>query len=273
VLTFRNLDYFKFNYAAKLHYRSVKNQLLLWGRRLIEGWNDGSAMVDDYQAIGEQEEWRRKSRHILVQALADQKDQAKQDEIVVLLQYVDEARDRQQLLDWFVGTENDLNAEHRQTVHRDTATFSNNSVARNEISKVVEVLRSATIGGTVTLNTEAGGGTRVESMALAWLPSKDWFYGVTNTESALSSRPASLKAIDEALKSFHVNLKNDQKRSLNARTVVEKCTEFLRNRQYATDPRRLVLKSLKQSAQEVIERLALNLQKKRRNAIVPQSRV
>jgi hypothetical protein len=87
-----NLDYFKFNYAAKLHFRSVKEQLLAWGEQIIGEWNDGSAYVDDYAPlIGLREPWREKIRKVLVEHLASTPKQHRQQGLAVLLQELDEA--------------------------------------------------------------------------------------------------------------------------------------------------------------------------------------
>lgn len=48
---FGRLDYFKFNLAAKHHYRFVKFTLMAFGLKLIGDWPDGSASADDLSNI------------------------------------------------------------------------------------------------------------------------------------------------------------------------------------------------------------------------------
>ncbi|WP_224250284.1 DUF6765 family protein [Hyalangium gracile] len=87
------LDFFKFNYAAKLHYRTVKEQLLAWGQRLIGEWNDGSAYVEDFDALRLQREpWREKIRRVLTACIGTTQKQYRQQGLALLLQELDEAR-------------------------------------------------------------------------------------------------------------------------------------------------------------------------------------
>lgn len=44
---FRSLDFFRFNLAAKFHYRFVKQQLIAFGEKLLGDWPDGAAYADD----------------------------------------------------------------------------------------------------------------------------------------------------------------------------------------------------------------------------------
>ncbi|MDO9139472.1 MAG: hypothetical protein Q7U38_04005, partial [Methylobacter sp.] len=44
---FKALDFFKFNIAAKFHYRFVKQQLLAFNKKLLGDWADGAAYADD----------------------------------------------------------------------------------------------------------------------------------------------------------------------------------------------------------------------------------
>lgn len=48
---FRALDYFKFNVAAKMHYRYVKQQLRAFHQELLGHWADGDVYVDDFDRI------------------------------------------------------------------------------------------------------------------------------------------------------------------------------------------------------------------------------
>lgn len=87
------LDFFKFNYAAKLHYRSVKEQLLAWGQQLIGEWNDGSAYVEDFDALRlKREPWREKIRKVLAACIGETQKQYRQQGIALLLQELDEAK-------------------------------------------------------------------------------------------------------------------------------------------------------------------------------------
>ena len=46
-----SLDFFKFNIAAKFHYRFVKQQLLAFNKLLIGDWQDGAAYSDDLDRL------------------------------------------------------------------------------------------------------------------------------------------------------------------------------------------------------------------------------
>jgi hypothetical protein len=48
---FMALDFFRFNVAAKLHYRTVKQQLLAFNETLLGHWPDGSAYADDLERV------------------------------------------------------------------------------------------------------------------------------------------------------------------------------------------------------------------------------
>jgi len=48
---FKTLDFFKFNIAAKFHYRFVKQQLLAYNKKLLGNWSDGAAYADDLERI------------------------------------------------------------------------------------------------------------------------------------------------------------------------------------------------------------------------------
>ena len=48
---FRALDFFRFNLAAKFHYRFVKQQLTVFGESLLGAWADGAAYADDFQRV------------------------------------------------------------------------------------------------------------------------------------------------------------------------------------------------------------------------------
>ncbi|MEY3288174.1 MAG: hypothetical protein RLZZ419_416 [Pseudomonadota bacterium] len=47
VQQFKTLEFFKFNIAAKFHYRFVKQQLLAFNKELLGNWADGAAYADD----------------------------------------------------------------------------------------------------------------------------------------------------------------------------------------------------------------------------------
>jgi hypothetical protein len=48
---FLALDFFRFNLAAKIHYRTVKQQLLAFGETLLGSWPDGAAYEDDLERV------------------------------------------------------------------------------------------------------------------------------------------------------------------------------------------------------------------------------
>jgi len=45
---FQTLEFFKFNVAAKFHYRFVKEQLMNFNKKLLGDWEDGAAYADDF---------------------------------------------------------------------------------------------------------------------------------------------------------------------------------------------------------------------------------
>lgn len=55
VQQFKTLDFFKFNMAAKFHYRFVKQQLLTFNKLLLGNWADGAAYADDLERIDDNE--------------------------------------------------------------------------------------------------------------------------------------------------------------------------------------------------------------------------
>lgn len=50
---FKTLDFFKFNIAAKFHYRFVKQQLLAFNKKLLGDWSDGAAYADDLTRLSD----------------------------------------------------------------------------------------------------------------------------------------------------------------------------------------------------------------------------
>ena len=98
---FRNLDYFKFNVAAKFHFRSVQQQLKAFGQQLLGEWPAGFAYADDLAAIGSVARADEKKSQILYALRETQRTSNKVDvqEIITVLirqveetSYVNEAR-------------------------------------------------------------------------------------------------------------------------------------------------------------------------------------
>jgi hypothetical protein len=81
------LDYVKFNYAAKLHYRSIKTALATaFKQDLFGDWHDGAAFVEDMTAAGAMETWRRDVLTKLDGVIKNAASRQDQDDVALVLQ-------------------------------------------------------------------------------------------------------------------------------------------------------------------------------------------
>jgi len=72
VQQFQSLDFFKFNIAAKFHYRFVKQQLLAFNKQLLGDWADGAAYADDFKLIKDNAPHQDKPHHhVVIKQLGD----------------------------------------------------------------------------------------------------------------------------------------------------------------------------------------------------------
>lgn len=71
VQQFKSLDFFKFNIAAKFHYRFVKQELLANGKLLLGNWADGAAYADDLERISHNVTFYEIWRQTLINELSD----------------------------------------------------------------------------------------------------------------------------------------------------------------------------------------------------------
>lgn len=91
---FRKLDYFKFNVAAKFHFRSVQQQLKAFGQQLLGDWPAGFAYADDLAAISAVARGDEKKSQILFALRETQRTSKKVDDqeiITVLIRQVEDA--------------------------------------------------------------------------------------------------------------------------------------------------------------------------------------
>ncbi len=82
VQQFQSLDFFKFNIAAKFHYRFVKQQLLAFNKQLLGDWADGAAYADDFKQIVDSAPHQDKpNHHFIIKQLSDLQRKEKRREV------------------------------------------------------------------------------------------------------------------------------------------------------------------------------------------------
>jgi hypothetical protein len=205
-----NLDYFKFNYAAKLHFRSVKEQLLAWGEQIIGEWNDGSAYVDDYAPLrARTDPWREKIRRVLVEHLASTPKQHRQQGLTLLLQELDEATSEAEI----VGKLQLSLTDAGDRIYGLRARERSSSV-----KAIKELLKQLGVAGTV-MDTLTSFGA---------LPSvQEWKEKLSYVRVARRASDAVLTQIDQALADFHA-ARTDADRAAPARRLETACERWLR---------------------------------------------
>jgi hypothetical protein len=204
------LDYFKFNYAAKIHYRSVKERLLAWGQQLIGEWNDGSAYVDDLAALkSAREPWREKGRVVLGKCATKTEKQYRQQGIMLLLGELD-----------VVKTEREFAAR----LH----------LALSDAGEAVYTLHHQDGGNTVDqikklLGEMGGGGDRTVALAsLGAMPSlREFREEMTYERFARRASDRILVRVDEALEKFE-GAKDKTEKLAAAKDVQRHCAEWLK---------------------------------------------
>jgi hypothetical protein len=224
---FQALNYFKFNVAAKMHYRYVKQQLRAFGQELLGHWADGDVYVDDFDRVVAPRiyvlgvPWRQAILDLLDKHQKATKKQDLSEGLAILAAEINLAptlADAVRLLYVAVGSADEWRAVAGPNETRNWAYGF--EIQKNGNIKSSD--RSKSIRDLITKLEKAAGEADLTQRSGATLPTPSTWLEYSNI--TFKSRSSELKIIDKALSDLHKQL---ELRGLTDRTGVADCANTL----------------------------------------------
>ena len=232
---FRTLDYFKFNVAAKMHYRYVKQQLRTFGQELLGHWADGDVYVDDFDRVVEPRiyvlgvPWRQAILDLLDKHQKATKKQDLSEGLAILASEVNLAptmADAVRLLIMAVGSAQEWRGLAGQNETRNWAY----GFEMDKSGNVKNTDRAKSIRALIVELEKAAGEADLTQRSGVSLPTLSQFEAMSNR--TLYIRSDGIKNIDKALTDLHGHLiahgLTDRQGVANyADTLVQACRNYI----------------------------------------------